>query len=85
MTSDLFDAVGEIGIQPIFFDEIGYNPTTDTYEPLSSNQGGLKVISGTVAREALRENKPLPDWYMRQIIQDQLRADMQAGKPIFND
>ena len=85
MTSDLFDAVGEIGIQPIFFDEIGYNPTTDTYEPLSSNQGGLKVISGTVAREALRENKPLPDWYMRQIIQDQLRADIQAGKPIFND
>jgi len=50
-----------------------------------SNRADLKKISGTEARNAIRENRPLPDWYMRQLIQDQLRADIAAGKPVFNN
>ena len=85
MTRELFDEVGEIGIQPMFFEEIGYNQRTNTYETIGSNEADLKKISGTKARNAIRENRPLPDWYMRQLIQDQLRADIAAGEPVFNN
>ena len=85
MTRELFDEVGEIGIQPMFFEEIGYNQRTNAYETVGSNRADLKKISGTEARNAIRENRPLPDWYMRQLIQDQLRADIAAGKPVFNE
>ena len=85
MMRELFDKIGDIGIEPIFFEEIAYNTKTDTYEPLNLDPTGLQMISGTEARNALRENKPLPNWYMRQIIQDQLRDELKAGRPIFND
>ena len=85
LTRELFEKVGEVGIQPMFFEEIAYNPETDSYEPLDSNQANLRIISGTEARAALRENRPLPDWYMREIIQEQLRAEINAGRPIFSD
>ena len=85
MTRELFDKVGDIGIQPMFFEEIAYNATTENYEPLNSNEASLLTISGTEARAALRGNRPLPDWYMRQMIQDQLRAEINAGRPIFRD
>ena len=63
---------------------VGYNQRTNAYETVGSNGPDLKKISGTEARNAIRENRPLPDWYMRQFIQDQLRADIAAGKPVFN-
>ena len=43
------------------------------------------TISGTEMREALRAGRALPDWFMRDIIQDMLRAEISAGRPVFSE
>lgn len=78
-----FEKLGEIGIEPIFFDEIGYNLKSNQYEPFSTN-GTIESISGTKLRRALLEDKSLPDWFMHEIIQDMLREEIVAGRPIFH-
>jgi ATP sulfurylase len=77
----LFDSLGEIGIKPVFFETVGYNSEADRYEV---DQGQpLKMISGTRVRETLRANKNLPDWFMRDLVQEVLLAEVRRGNPIF--
>jgi ATP sulfurylase len=77
----LFEAVDDIGIKPVFFDPVGYNSETGRYEV---DQGQpLTMISGTEVRETLRANKHLPDWFMRDLVQEVLLADMRNGKALF--
>jgi len=78
---ELFDSLGDIGIKPVFFDAVGYNSETDKYE-VDRGQP-LKMISGTKVRETLRANKNLPDWFMRDLVQEVLLAEMRRGNPIF--
>lgn len=77
----IFDAVGDIGILPVFFDAVGFNPQKHRYE-VNSEQA-LESISGTEAREVLKKGGSLPDWYMRDLIQNRIRRDLQAGIPTF--
>ncbi|OGW83108.1 MAG: hypothetical protein A3C47_04595 [Omnitrophica bacterium RIFCSPHIGHO2_02_FULL_51_18] len=78
----LFASLGDIGIQPVFFEEIGYNPAKQSYDTLEGD-AVLHAISGTQMRQALRENKPLPPWFMREVVQDMLRADLSANRAVF--
>lgn len=78
----LFDKLGDIGIKPVFFDEIGYNPRQNTYEP-SGSDNTLKSISGTKIREAIRSNQSLPEWIIRKPILDHLQASLKNGAEIF--
>jgi ATP sulfurylase len=65
----------------VFFETVGYNSKSGKYEV---DQGQpLTLISGTEVRETLRADKPLPDWFMRDLIQDVLLAEMRSGKPLF--
>jgi pyruvate kinase len=77
----LFETLGDIGIKPVFFDAIGYNSKTDAYEVDQSHP--LKMISGTEVRETLRDDKHLPDWFMRDIVQEVLLEEMRSGNPLF--
>jgi ATP sulfurylase len=77
----LFEAVGDIGILPIFFEALGFDPESGTYRPMET--AGTRTISGTRVREALQANKPLPDWIMRDVVQDALRAELKDGREIF--
>jgi ATP sulfurylase len=77
----LFDRIGDIGIEPVFFDAIGYNPETARYDDESCD-GSFK-ISGTEIRETLKSGNHLPDWFMREIVQDVLRSEMASGRPVF--
>lgn len=79
----LFDALGDIGIEPIFYDAIGFDPKTESYTNLEGRPD-VHHISGTEAREALLQGKALPNWYMRDIIQDYLRGELRAGRRIFS-
>lgn len=79
----LFDAVGDIGITPIFFDPVGYNEQARRYE-IDVGQG-LSHISGTQVRDTLRQGRALPDWFMRELVQEALRAELKRGRPVFND
>ena len=78
----LFEELGDIGIEPIFFDAIGFNPVTQNYEALA-NENVLEPISGTRARELLIARSELPEWFMRKPVQDMILAKLQANEPIF--
>ena len=80
-TRQLFDKLGDIGVAPIFYDAIGYNPTKQIY--CSMNSTDTISIAGSEIREALRQNKDLPEWVMRDVIQDMLRDAMTAGRDVF--
>jgi len=81
--AQLFERVGDIGITPVFFNEIGYNLQTAKYEEPSEGVE-LQKISGTYVREMLRTRQPLPDWFMHQIVQEMFHNEIEAGRPIFS-
>ncbi len=80
-TRQLFDKLDDLGIKPVFYDPIGYNPMKNQYCPVNSTE--TIPISGSEVREALRQNRSLPHWVMHQLVQDMLRAQITAGKDIF--
>lgn len=77
----LFESLGDIGVKPVFFDAVGYNSETNRYE--SDRGQPLRMISGSEVRETLRAEKPLPDWFMRDLVQEVLLDEMRSGKPLF--
>jgi len=74
--------VGDIGIEPVFFDAIGYNSENDTYEA-ESDKGNWQSISGTKIRDSLRDGVPIADWMMRDEVQNALRQELLSGAPMF--
>ena len=77
----LFESLNDVGVEPVFFDPIGYNMHTGQYEPDSGQP--LAQISGTEVREALRSQRPLPDWLMRELVQEAMLAELKNGRPLF--
>ena len=80
-TRELFEKLGDLGVTPVFFDDIGYNPGKQTY--CSMKSADTVPISGSEIREALRQNTELPEWFVRENIQDMLRAEIAAGREVF--
>jgi ATP sulfurylase len=78
---ELFESLGDIGVKPVFFEAVGFNSETGEYE-VDRGQP-LMTISGTEVRETLRADKHLPEWFMRDLVQEVLLADMRSGKPMF--
>jgi pyruvate kinase len=77
----LFDSLGDIGIEPVFFDAVGYDPEAGTYS--CEKTVATRNISGTQVCQALQSGEPLPDWFMRDVVQDVLRSEIDAGGDIF--
>lgn len=76
----LFENIGDIGIVPVFFGTIGYDATRDSYgEDLN---GSLTPISGTEVRDAVRDGRPLPNWLVRQCVQEALHSERRAGRSV---
>jgi ATP sulfurylase len=80
-TRKLFDSIGDLGVEPVFFDAVGYNHNTGQHE-IDRGQP-LATISGTEVRETLRAGKRLPDWFMRDLVQEVLLAEIKKGRPVF--
>lgn len=79
----LFDDLGDLGITPVFFDAVGYDPVKGEYS--SSSEGReLTHISGTQVRAALQNKEPLPDWFIRSEVQDMLIDALSQGKEVFS-
>jgi len=77
----LFESLGDLGVLPVFFGAVGYNPATRRYEV--DRDGSLAMISGTEVRETLRAGRHLPDWFMRDIVQEVLLLQIRNGAPVF--
>lgn len=78
----IFEALGDIGINVIFFDTVGYDPQAQCYREAASTEG-MRFISGTEVRNQLRKGGDLPGWFMREVVQDMLRAEIGAGRSVF--
>lgn len=78
---ELFESLGDLGVKPVFFETVGYNNETGKYE-VDRGQP-LTMISGTEVRKTLQDGKYLPDWFMRDLVQEVLLTEMRTGKPLF--
>jgi ATP sulfurylase len=81
--SRLLDSLGDLEIQPITFEEIGYSKVQNKFLK-NDNSKDIVKISGTDVRETLRNNKELPDWFMRVEVQDMLRDAIEQGVEVFH-
>jgi len=80
----LFDKLGDIGIEPIFFEAIGYDPQSERYVDLNACKTATP-ISGTAIRRALMAGEALPNWMMRSEVQDVVRAELMMKHTVFQD
>jgi ATP sulfurylase len=80
-TRALFDSLDDLGVTPIFFEPYGFNPAMNQYDLLSEPE--TVVISGTQLRTALVNGDPLPDWYVREVVQATLRDRMASNGTVF--
>ena len=79
-----FERLGDIGIEPGFFDAIGYDIKGEHYVDLSACETA-EPISGTQIRKALIEGDVLPNWMMRSEVQDVVRAEQMMNCPLFQE
>ncbi len=77
---ELFGRLGSIGIEAVTYETLGYDPDEHEYR---AERSGTLPIDESRFREALESGETLPDWYVRSIIQESIRADLTAGRPVF--
>jgi pyruvate kinase len=80
---ELFEELGDLGIEPVFFDAVGYNAATARYETDIGQP--LQRISGSQLRQALRDAHRLPDWFVSDVVQEVLLSELQSGRPVFRE
>jgi ATP sulfurylase len=81
---NLFIKLGDIGIEPIFFDEVNYCKECRAHsEFCEHDKNSIIKISGTNAREILNRKELPPEWYMRKEISDYLLKNILDGKGVF--
>jgi ATP sulfurylase len=76
------DELGDLGIQLLFFDAMGYDASISHHGPVTQGTNTMP-IDGTQIRNALRDGESVPDWMMRDIIQDALQAEVAHNRPLF--
>ncbi|MBD9373696.1 sulfate adenylyltransferase [Rhizobium sp. ARZ01] len=81
---ELFEELGELGIEPIFFDPVGYDTQSERYVDLNACRTA-KPISGTEIRRALMAGEALPNWMMRSEVQDVVRAELMMKHALFQE
>ena len=81
----LFEKLGDIGIEPVFFDEVLFDPKENRYQevPVGTDRGGLMGISGTVMREYISAGEAPPEWMMRPEVSERLLQIRSEGGRVF--
>jgi ATP sulfurylase len=80
---ELFDSLGDIGVKPVYFESVGFNSVTDSYEAYRGQ--ALRTLSETEVCKALREERHLPDCFMRDLVQEVLQDMMRTGNRMFHE
>ena len=81
-SQDIFENLGSIGIEPVFFKSIGFDSKTCEYKETEKFNNTIP-ISGTKTRQSLMDKERLPDWFIRDEVQDLLLAELASGNTIF--
>ena len=81
---EIFSQFDNLGIEPIFFGEVGYSQQLQSYlERTETLAEELKQISGTQSKNMLRQKKSPPDWFMRPEISQMIIDTMERGESVF--
>lgn len=76
------EELGDFGIQPVFFDAVAYDASAARHGPITQGTDMIP-IDGTKIRDALRDGKSIPDWMMRDVVQEALLAELGRNRPLF--
>jgi sulfate adenylyltransferase len=80
----LFEKVGNIGIEPVFFNEVHYCQKCQSYVELCEHkEEDILKISGTLGRQMLMDKVFPPDWFMREDLSKFIIEDIREGKEVF--
>ena len=81
----LFERLWDIGIEPVFFDEVLFDPKENRYQevPVGNDRGDLTGISGTVMREYISAGEAPPEWMMRLEVSERLLQIRSEGGRVF--
>jgi pyruvate kinase len=80
----LFDEIGDIGIEPVFFDSVYYcQQCRNHVEGCEHGREFSQEISGTEARELLRQGEALPDWFIRTSVSQLIVKEIANGGEVF--
>ena len=74
--------LGDFGIQLVFFDTVGYDSSTACYGPASDSVNML-AIDDTQIQVSLRDGKSIPEWMMREVVQESLRSEIAKNQTLF--
>ena len=83
--NELFDKLGDIGIEIVYFDKVGYSKSLrKMVEKDGQKQNDdIESISGTKIRDALLNGNTIPNTFIRKNIMDFLKERMDSDKPVF--
>jgi pyruvate kinase len=80
----IFEQFDNLGIEPIFFGEIGYSKSLKRYvDGRESTDGDLLKISGTEARNMFIKKYVPPDWFMRPDIAQLIINKLKNNEKVF--
>ncbi len=81
---EIFSQFDDLGIEPVFYGEVGYSPHLQSYlERTRSVTEELKQISGTQAKQLLMQKQLPPSWFMRPEIAQMIIDTMEGGEAVF--
>lgn len=80
----LFNYLGDIGIVPIFFNEMHYCKQCKTYTAgCVHDPKQILKISGSEGRKIFKSKKCPPDWFMRKDIAKLVLDEIEKGSEVF--
>jgi pyruvate kinase len=81
----VFEDLGDIGITPVFFDEVYYCERCGEHvEKCTHGTEFKRRISGTATRKALLQGEQLPEWHMRESVSRLILDELEWGATVFN-
>ena len=84
-TRKLFDDLGEIGIEIVYFDKVGYHESLNKMVEQKDQSDKIQSISGTKIRDALLNGEPISEALMQKKIVNYLKERIENGEPVFVD
>jgi ATP sulfurylase len=80
---ELFEQLGDIGITPVYFDEVCFSEEHGATVERNGHRTGLREFSTNRIREYLANSEPIPAWTMRDELANWLLAERTSGAPLF--
>lgn len=82
----LFDKLGDIGIKPVFFNEVVFDPREGRYREIGDGEDTTLVrqISGTLIRKYLQDGTAPPEWMMRPEVSEVLLGLASRSGNVFD-